>query len=132
MRPPEGSFMRVVHLMASPFYGGPERQMLGLARHLPSEVESIFLSFAERGLSQAFLDEVRRHGYEGKSLLYNTPRYFTCVREVADELRRLQADLLCCSGYKPDLVGWRAARAACVRGPAGARGWTAAPGGGRH
>ena len=52
--------MRVVHLMASPFYGGPERQMLGLARHLPSEVESIFLSFAERGLAQAFLDEVRQ------------------------------------------------------------------------
>lgn len=29
--------MRVVHLMASPFLGGPERQALGLARHLPSE-----------------------------------------------------------------------------------------------
>lgn len=118
--------MRVVHLMASPFYGGPERQMLGLARHLPSEVESIFLSFAERGLAQAFLDEVRRHGYEGKSLLSNTPRYFACVREVADELRRLEADLLCCSGYKPDLVGWRAARRAGVPVVAVSHGWTSA------
>jgi glycosyltransferase involved in cell wall biosynthesis len=118
--------MRVVHLMASPFYGGPERQMLGLARHLPSEVESIFLSFAERGLAQAFLDEARRHGYEGKSLDYNTPRYFACVREVAGELRRLQADLLCCSGYKPDLVGWRAARRAGVRVVAVSHGWTSA------
>ena len=118
--------MRVVHLMASPFYGGPERQMLGLARHLPSEVESIFLSFAERGLAQAFLDEVRRHGYEGKSLHYNTPRYFACVHEVADELCRLQADLLCCSGYKPDLVGWRAARRAGVRVVSVSHGWTSA------
>src|SRR5207253_4391937 len=60
--------MRIVHLMASPFYGGPERQMLGLARHLPRELESVFLSFAERGLAQAFLDETRRHGFEGKAL----------------------------------------------------------------
>ena len=118
--------MRVVHLMASPFYGGPERQMLGLARHLPSDVESIFLSFAERGLAQAFLDEARRHGYEGKSLDYNTPRYFGCVREVAGELRRLQADLLCCSGYKPDLVGWRAARRAGIRVVSISHGWTSA------
>lgn len=118
--------MRVVHLMASPFYGGPERQMLGLARHLPSEVESVFLSFAERGLAQPFLDEVHRHGYEGKSLVYNTPHFFACVREVADELRRLKADLLCCSGYKPDLVGWRAARRAGVPVVSVSHGWTSA------
>jgi glycosyltransferase involved in cell wall biosynthesis len=118
--------MRVVHLMASPFYGGPERQMLGLARHLPSEVESVFLSFEERGLAQAFLDEARRHGYEAKSLVHNTPRYFACVREVADELRRLKADLVCCSGYKPDLVGWRAARRVGIPVVSISHGWTSA------
>ncbi len=118
--------MRIVHLMASPFYGGPERQMLGLARHLPNPVESVFLSFAERGLAQAFLDEVKRHGFAGKTLTYNTPRYFACVREVADELRRLQADLLCCSGYKPDLVGWRAARRVGIPVVSISHGWTSA------
>src|SRR4051794_2314142 len=102
--------MRIVHLMASPFFGGPERQMLGLARHLPREVETIFLSFAEHGHAQAFLDQVKLAGFEGKALTHNTPRYFACVNEVADELRRLKADILCCSGYKPDLVGWRAGR----------------------
>jgi glycosyltransferase involved in cell wall biosynthesis len=118
--------MRVVHLMASPFFGGPERQMLGLARHLPPEVESVFLSFAERGLARAFLDEARRHGFESKALLHNTPRFFACVREVEQELRRLHADLLCCSGYKPDLVGWRAARRAGIPVISISHGWTAA------
>jgi glycosyltransferase involved in cell wall biosynthesis len=118
--------MRVVHLMASPFYGGPERQMLGLARHLPSAVQSVFLSFAERGLAQAFVDEARRHGFEAKALVHNTPRYFACVREVEQELRRLKADLLCCSGYKPDLVGWRAARRAGIPVLSISHGWTAA------
>ena len=118
--------MRVVHLMASPFYGGPERQVIGMARHLPGDVESIFLSFAERGLMQSFLDEVRRHGFGGKMLRHNTPRYFACVAEVADELRRLNADLLCCSGYKPDLIGLRAARRVGIPVVSISHGWTAA------
>ena len=118
--------MRVVHLMASPFYGGPERQMLGLAKHLPREVESVFLSFAERGQAQALLDQVTQAGFVGKSLLHNTPRYFSCVSEVAEELRACKADLLCTSGYKPDLVGWRAARRAGIPVVAVAHGWTRA------
>jgi glycosyltransferase involved in cell wall biosynthesis len=118
--------LRVVHLMASPFYGGPERQVLGLARHLPSDVESVFLSFAERGLAQPFLDEAARHGFTAKALRHNTPRFLACVAEVADELRRLQANLLCCSGYKPDLVGWRAARRVGIPVMSISHGWTAA------
>ncbi len=116
--------LRVVHLMASPFYGGPERQVLGMARHLPSEVESAFLSFAERGLAQPFLDEATRLGFTAKALRHNTPRYLSCVAEVADELRRLNARLLCCSGYKPDLVGWRAARRVGIPVMSISHGWT--------
>src|ERR1043165_899467 len=123
---PSSFLMRVVHLMASPFYGGPERQMLGLARHLPGEVHSAFLSFAERGLAQAFLDEVRRQGYEGKTLQHNTPHFCASVGEVAHELRRLGADLVCCSGYKPDLIGWRAARRVGIPAVSISHGWTAA------
>lgn len=118
--------MRVVHLMASPFYGGPERQMLGLARHLRDDVESVFLSFAERGLAQPFMDEVKRHGFQGKLLAYNTPRFFACVREVASELKALKADVLCTSGYKPDIVGWRAARRAGLPVVCVSHGWTGA------
>jgi glycosyltransferase involved in cell wall biosynthesis len=118
--------MRVVHLMASPFYGGPERQMLGLARHLPAEVESVFLSFPERGLAQRFLDEARRAGFGASALTHNTPRFAACVSEVAAELRRLNADLLCTSGYKPDLVGWRAARRVGIPVASISHGWTGA------
>ncbi len=57
--------MIIAHLLASPFFGGPERQMLGLARHLPADITSVFLSFAESGKCQAFLEQVRRHGFEG-------------------------------------------------------------------
>ena len=118
--------MRVVHLLASPFYGGPERQMLGLARHMPAEVESVYLSFAERGLAAPFIDEVRRQGYEGALLAHNAPHIPACVAEVAGRLRALRADLLCCSVYKPDLVGWIAARRIGIPVVAVSHGWTAA------
>src|SRR5262245_53185307 len=118
--------MHIVHLMASPFVGGPERQVLGLARHLPPPCRTSFLSFAERGLARPFLDEARRGGFEAIELEHNTPRYFACVREVAGQLTRLRADLLACSGYKPDLVGWRAARRAGVPVVSISHGWTAA------
>jgi glycosyltransferase involved in cell wall biosynthesis len=117
--------MRVVHLLASPFYGGPERQMLGLARHLPADVESVYLSFAERGLARPFIDEVRRQGYRGDVLARNTPHLAASVTEVAEYLRSVGAHLLCCSGYKPDIVGWGAARRAGIPVMGVAHGWTA-------
>jgi glycosyltransferase involved in cell wall biosynthesis len=66
------------------------------------------------------------HGFETKTLVHNTPRFFSCIREVADELRRLRADLLCCSGYKPDVIGWRAARQVGIPVVSISHGWTAA------
>src|SRR5205823_5231641 len=45
---------------------------------------------------------------------------------VADHLRRVRADVLCCNGYKPDVIGWLAARRAGVPVVAIAHGWTAA------
>ena len=113
--------MLIVHLMASPFYGGPERQMLGLARHLPPHFKSVFLTFAERGHCQAFLDQVHQHGFDGLALEYNMPQVSACIREVAAHLRALKADILICSGYKPDIIGWRAAQSGDSRG--GRRPW---------
>jgi glycosyltransferase involved in cell wall biosynthesis len=118
--------MNIVHLAASPFFGGPERQMLGLSRHLSSPWRSIFLSFAEGGKSEPFLSQLRGHGIEALALQSNTPHYFRAVREVADHLRRVQADVVCCHGYKADLVGLRAARQAGVPVVSVSRGWTAA------
>jgi glycosyltransferase involved in cell wall biosynthesis len=118
--------MNVVHLMASPFVGGPERQALGLARGLPPPFRTTFLSFAERGLCRPLLEEARRHDFEAVELRHNAPHFLRAAREVAGHLRRLRADVLCCSGYKPDVVGWLAARRAGVPAVAVAHGWTAA------
>jgi glycosyltransferase involved in cell wall biosynthesis len=116
----------IVQLMASPFYGGPERQMLGLACSLPKGYRSVFLSFAEGGRCGALLEQVRCHGLEGHALEHNFPNVPRAAREVGQHLRRLRADVVCCSGYKPDLIGWLAARRAGVPCVSVSHGWTAA------
>ena len=47
--------MNLVHLTSSTFFGGPERQMLGLSGALPESIRSTFISFAEDGRCAPFL-----------------------------------------------------------------------------
>jgi glycosyltransferase involved in cell wall biosynthesis len=118
--------MRIAHLTASPFFGGPERQMLGLGLALPEEVRSLYLSFAERGQARPFLDILQRHGLEALELRENFPRLAAAIREVAEALHDFGADVLFCHGYKPDVIGWRAARRLGIPVVAVSRGWTSA------
>jgi glycosyltransferase involved in cell wall biosynthesis len=117
--------MNVVHLTASTFHGGPERQMLGLARGLPAGVQTVFLSFAEGGRCRQFLSTARHHGFEAVGLTHDTPHLWAAMREIAGHLDRVGADVLCCHGYKANLVGRLAARRRKIPVIAVARGWTA-------
>jgi len=120
----------VVHLTASPFLGGPERQMLGLASALPAGYRTTFLGFPEGGKGRPLLVEARRRGFDAVELRHTMNGYgrgyFAAVGEVAGRLRELKADVVCCHGYKPNLLGRPAARRAGVPVVAVSRGWTAA------
>jgi len=116
--------MITVHLTASTFFGGPERQMLGLAQHLGEDIQSIFLSFSEGRRCRPFLSALRQNGFEGHALRHDTPRFRSVIREIAEHLQRLRADVLCCHGYKANILGRLAARPAGVPVVAVSRGWT--------
>jgi glycosyltransferase involved in cell wall biosynthesis len=117
--------MQIVHLTSSRFFGGPERQMLGLAQALSERVQTSFLSFSERGMCSAFLDRVRDAGFEAEPLRHDTPHFGAAVRELAKILVQKNASVLCCHGYKAILLGRLAARRANVPAIAVSRGWTA-------
>lgn len=116
----------VMHLTASTFYGGPERQMCGLARSLPPKYRSVFCSFAEKGACRHFLEEAQRQGLEAFALRHDTPFLRAAARELEEHLKRLGASVLCCHTYKADLVGRVAARRRGIPVVAVSRGWTAA------
>jgi glycosyltransferase involved in cell wall biosynthesis len=114
----------IVHLTASTFLGGPERQMLGLAANLPNEVTTAVLSFAEGGRCRTFVGAARRQGLEAVALTHDTPRFRKASREVGEHLARLGADVLLCHGYKANLLGRPAARRLGIPAVAVSRGWT--------
>lgn len=116
--------MNFVHLTASTFFGGPERQMLGLSEHLPDSVRSTFISFCEGGLCAAFLEEVRARGFDAVALRHDFPKLRATVRELAGVLRDTSCDVLLCHGYKANLLGRIAARRVGVPAVAVSRGWT--------
>jgi glycosyltransferase involved in cell wall biosynthesis len=116
--------MKIVHLTASTFYGGPERQMLGLASALPEGVETLFLSFAEGGRCRAFLSAARQRGFDAQALENDTPHFRATIAEIAAQLERVGADVLFCHGYKADILGRWAARRLKVPVVAVSRGWT--------
>jgi glycosyltransferase involved in cell wall biosynthesis len=116
--------MIIVHLTSSTFFGGPERQMLGLAQHLMPAYRSVFLSFSEGSRCRAFLQEGRRQGFDAWELNCDTPHLWAAIREVQGWLHEMQAGVLCCHGYKANLLGRLAARRQNVPVVAVSRGWT--------
>jgi glycosyltransferase involved in cell wall biosynthesis len=116
--------MRIVHLTASTFFGGPERQMLGLAEALAHRSSTIFLSFSERGRCRTFLNVVRQAGFDGAELHHDTPHARLAIREIASFLRGNFADVLVTHGYKSNLLGRPAARQAGIPIVSVSRGWT--------
>lgn len=117
--------MRLTHLTASTFFGGPERQMLGLARAMPAHVRTTFASFPEHGRCDAFLSEARAEGFSAVALGEDFPRVFSAVDEVTALLRAARADVLVCHGYKANILGRLAARRVRIPAVAVSRGWTA-------
>jgi glycosyltransferase involved in cell wall biosynthesis len=115
-----------MHLTASTFYGGPERQMCGLANSLPPTYRTVFSSFSEKGRCRAFMKEVQKQGFEAVPLRYDTPFIRAATREVEGHLQRLGIDVICCHSYKADLVGRIAARRRGIPVVAVSRGWTSA------
>ncbi len=114
----------LMHLTSSPFLGGPERQMLGLAGALANDLCSILVSFSEGGRCRAFLDEAQRQGFPGHELAHDTPHILGACDELAELVRRSGCDILICHGYKAGLIGRVAARRAQIPVVAVSRGWT--------
>jgi glycosyltransferase involved in cell wall biosynthesis len=115
--------MNILHLTASTFFGGPERQMLGLAAALADD-RTTFASFAEGGRCRSFLTRVRRQGFGAITLESDTPHLRAATRDLTRNLEKLGTDVLLCHGYKANLLGRIAARRRGIPAVAVSRGWT--------
>ncbi len=117
---------RIVHLIGTNFFGGPERQILAHARLIRARglLPSI-LSFSENGRSNELLQRAMNEGIPCHELSPRSPFHPGAVTELAGILRRDGADLLVAHGYKANVVGRLASWAAGIPLLAVSRGWTA-------
>ncbi|MGO9112637.1 MAG: glycosyltransferase [Thermoguttaceae bacterium] len=116
--------MNIVHLTASRFFGGPERQMLGLAEALPEDYSTSFVSFSEGGCCHVFLKKADEAGFKTIALKNDTPRLLAARRELTNVLRQLRADVLIPHGYKSNLIGLLAVRQLQIPIISVSHGWT--------
>ncbi len=116
--------MHVVHLTASTLFGGPERQMLGLGRHLPPRFRSTYGSFPEGGRCEPFLAEAHAAGFPTVRLAADTPDVPGALDELTRLLRDTAADVLVGHTFKPNVLGRLAARRVGIPVVTVSRGWT--------
>lgn len=114
----------LLHLTASPCYGGSERQMLELGRELRSDYRSVYATFREEERCWEFVRQAEEQGFEVVGLKHDTPRVLAAYRELVDVVRHTQADVLLCHSYKPNILGRIAARELGIPVIAVSHGWT--------
>ena len=115
----------VLHLVASGFLGGPERQLLGQARRLPAHgFRALVGSFLQGDEGEALLAEAAAQGLGTLALVCSGPLDLSPVRQVVGAVRQRRLALLCAHGAKASVIGYLAARRAGVPFVAWVRGWT--------
>ncbi len=116
--------MRIIHLRASNFYGGPERQLHHHARlAASSSFHVIIASFSEQGTPE-FIDVIARDGLSTHVFDVANAYDSRAIGRIKKYLRQENIDLLCTHDYRTHVIGWLATRSIRTRWIAFSRGWT--------
>ncbi len=119
------SKLNILHLRASNFYGGPERQLHFHARHAKGSDFSITVgSFTERGQSPHFLKVIAEDKIE--TCLFQVKNAYDpkAVVTVRNYLAKNDTGVLCTHDYRTHFIGWLATRRRKTKWMAFSRGWT--------
>lgn len=115
----------VMHLRASNFVGGPEKQILEhFARLDKARFRPVLGTFVERGALDPLGDEAHQRGFQTVKLPALSPVNPGAVLSVAKTLKLNNVAILCTHGYKPNVLGFFAAKLCGVPTIAISRGWT--------
>jgi len=116
----------VLHLIASNFVGGPEKQILTHCRHVDAARFHLMAgSFLESGRPNAFLDDARKAGLPTVGIAQAFPLDLRLPGRLRRELRQERIHVLVTHGYKANIVGDRARRRTGIPQVMYVRGWTA-------
>jgi glycosyltransferase involved in cell wall biosynthesis len=119
--------LNVVHLTASPFFGGPERVILDVIRtqaELKFNIENRVISFRENGGCEPLIRELNQAGFNGIVLEHDMPHLVAAYKDLVRFFHCEKTNLVCAHGHKSRLLGWLAARRVGIPIVGVSHGWT--------
>jgi glycosyltransferase involved in cell wall biosynthesis len=106
-----GKKITIVHLRASNFYGGPEKQIIEHLRRLDQNCYTGWLvSFVEGEKENEMLQVAQKEGIKSVGIPMACQIDCRSLFRLLKLIRRLDADLLCVHGYKACVMGWLAGK----------------------
>ncbi|MGE4441526.1 MAG: glycosyltransferase [Desulfomicrobium sp.] len=119
------SAMRICHLIATNFYGGPERQICQHARMMMERGHWLrIISFMENSRQTELMDTAASLGIPVLGLSGSHPFDPRPIWKLRDYLAHSRVDILCTHGYKSSVLGRIASWMAGCRQLVISRGWT--------
>ena len=116
--------VRILHLIASNFLGGPEKQILHHAKEMAGTRYRVEVaSFQDSSTKPEVLIAATRMRLHATCLPGGIS--LAALTALEDELRDRKFDLLCTHGYKSNILGHLATRKTKIAHIAFVRGWTA-------
>jgi glycosyltransferase involved in cell wall biosynthesis len=117
--------VNIMHLRASNFVGGPEKQILEhFARLDSARFRPVLGTFAEPGALDPLGDEAARRGMQTARVPESSPLNPNSILHISRLLREHNIGILCTHGYKPNVLGFFAAKLCGIPTIAISRGWT--------
>ncbi len=117
--------MKIGHLIATNYFGGPEKQIIEHAKRISGKrFEITIFSFIERDRPNELLAAAEKMSIPAKGFRTWNPFNPTIILELAFMLREERVDILCTHSYKANVIGRLATRITRIPEIAVSRGWT--------
>jgi glycosyltransferase involved in cell wall biosynthesis len=116
----------IIHLIATNFYGGPEKQIVEHLKRLGKVYyQGMLVSFLEGGAANETLEQAKIVGLKHHGIPMSSRFDIRALWKLMRLLRQEKVDLLCAHGYKSIVMGWWAGRRVGIPVIAFSRGYTA-------
>jgi glycosyltransferase involved in cell wall biosynthesis len=118
--------IRIAHLIATNFYGGPEKQIISHALRLnKNHFRFLLISFVEHGSPNELVSISRELDIEVLEIHARNAFDPSTIAKIVTILRKNSINILCAHGYKANVIGRLASWLAKIPQLSISRGWTA-------
>jgi glycosyltransferase involved in cell wall biosynthesis len=116
---------KIMHLIATDFYGGPEKQIVEHLNHLDNKAfQGEVASFIEDNTPNELLERARDKGLSVHGIGMSSPLDLRAQIALIKLIKKAKIDLLCVHGYKACVMGWIAGKWTRIPVLAFSRGYT--------